>query len=69
MSASETRNCRQKVRHSSLERALRCLAKMQRTGRARQGDLQPYECRFCHGWHLGHPQPRHLKIQPIRGKA
>lgn len=27
-----------------------------RHGRGQDGSLRPYRCRFCDGWHLGHPR-------------
>ena len=30
-----------------------------RTGRHNDGQVKPYHCRHCDGWHLGHRRPRH----------
>lgn len=51
---SEERSCGRKRRHESLRSALTALAGMVRRREVERGELQPYNCRFCHGWHLGH---------------
>jgi hypothetical protein len=30
-----------------------------RGGRHADGQVKPYHCRHCDGWHLGHPRRRH----------
>lgn len=63
---SEMRSCRMKRRYGSMEKALRRISVKVRLGEVTQGYLHAYECRFCHGWHIGHAQPRHLQVRPIR---
>jgi hypothetical protein len=65
---SEDRSCTNKVRHPSLKYASRALRIMIRKGSAERGELAPYLCRFCHGWHLGHP-PVELKVRRLRRTA
>ena len=46
----EERACLSKVRYAS-RREARTLS---RHGRRQDGTLEPYRCRFCGEWHLGH---------------
>lgn len=55
LATSEERSCLMKVRHATLKMATRALRIMIRKREAVRGELQPYCCRFCKGWHLGHP--------------
>lgn len=66
---SADRSCTGKVQHESLKRALRAVASLVRKKEAVRGELQPYECRFCHKWHIGHPRRELLKIEPARRSA
>lgn len=45
------RSCQGKIRHSSLRAAL---AAARPFGALLHDDVEPYHCRFCHGWHIGH---------------
>lgn len=65
LGTSEDKSCAPKVRHPSLKMANRALRIMIRKGSAERGELQPYPCRFCHGWHLGHP-PAELKVRRLK---
>ena len=51
----EVRSCRSKVRLDSRKGA-RSAARdiVRREG----GTVLPYHCRFCDGWHVGHPMAR-----------
>ena len=66
---SEQRSCKSKQRHDTLKLALRANAIMVRKGEVVRGELQPYLCRFCKGWHLGHPRQQHLKIRKLEKSA
>lgn len=51
----ELRSCRDKVRLDSRAEARLAAHGIER----REGDrLQPYHCRFCGHWHVGHPTRR-----------
>lgn len=47
--ALRRKQCKGKVRHETREFALIAL----RHTRS-YGNLSPYKCRFCGGWHIGH---------------
>ena len=48
----EQRSCRCKVRLASRAEARDAAqAVVRRSG----GTVMPYHCRFCDGWHIGHP--------------
>jgi hypothetical protein len=48
----EQRSCRCKIRFGSRGEARGAARAMVRHG---GGTLLPYHCRFCDGWHVGHP--------------
>ncbi len=51
----EQRSCRCKARFDTHSEArLAAKAVMRREG----GTLRAYHCRFCNGWHVGHPMAR-----------
>jgi hypothetical protein len=51
----EQRSCRSKVRLDSRAEARDAAqAVVRRSG----GTVLPYHCRFCDGWHVGHPMAR-----------
>jgi hypothetical protein len=51
----EQRSCRCKVRWGSRGEARDAAqAVVRRSG----GTVMPYHCRFCDGWHVGHPMAR-----------
>jgi hypothetical protein len=53
----EYRSCRSKVRHDGRREAMDVAKKqMNRWG---GGRVDAYHCRFCGGWHVGHPSRRH----------
>ena len=56
---SEQRSCLGKVRHNSQHRACTALTGTLAKFHLERGVLQVYQCRFCHGWHIGH-----VKITP-----
>lgn len=60
---SEDRSCGAKQSHGSLKAALDVLANMVRRKEIVRGEMQAYLCRFCHGWHLGHPSAQQKKEQ------
>jgi hypothetical protein len=51
----EQRSCRCKVRLGSRGEARGAARAMVRRG---GGTVLPYHCRFCDGWHVGHPMGR-----------
>jgi hypothetical protein len=60
---SEQSSCLRKVRHKTQRIACHALATtLCATGQER-GALQVYYCRFCHGWHIGHPK---INPEPMR---
>jgi hypothetical protein len=60
---SEQRSCLSKTRHSSQRKACCALSYLRRKYKIAPGDLQIYFCRFCKGWHVGHPK---INRQPMR---
>lgn len=53
--ASRLRSCVWKIRYHTALEAVRAAAR----ACERSGDyIAPYSCRFCHGWHIGHPPKR-----------
>jgi hypothetical protein len=48
----EQRSCRGKVRMTSRGEARGAARDLIRRG---GGTVLPYHCRFCDGWHVGHP--------------
>ena len=65
---SEEWSCRIKVRHANLGAARAAMHKTLRTHGLARGQLTIYECRFCHGWHVGHSNPHHLKVKRMERK-
>lgn len=43
--------CEGKKRHASREAAMVAVSRLAKKG----AYTTPYLCRFCHGWHVGHP--------------
>lgn len=58
--------CTGKVRHATEAAARAAIAGVHRAGRD-AGLLTPYRCRFCNGFHFGHP-PRRVR-QAMRARA
>jgi hypothetical protein len=56
VSSFEHRSCRSKVRHDGRREAM-AVAKTQ-MNRLGGGRVDAYRCRFCDGWHVGHPPAR-----------
>ncbi|HCT62084.1 MULTISPECIES: hypothetical protein [Acidobacterium] len=65
---SERRSCLEKVRHEKWWNARAALRSTMRAHNLKPGELVIYQCRFCHGWHVGHPRPEHLRIRRIKRK-
>lgn len=47
--------CGDKIRHSTLDQAQRVIKAMRARGAAY---LEPYKCRWCGSFHIGHHAPR-----------
>lgn len=45
------RSCEGKRRHANRGAAI---AQIRSIGARLYGDVEPYLCQFCHGWHVGH---------------
>ncbi len=50
----QRRSCIDKIRHRSEAKAWAIIHKMRKHGQDTKG-LRPYRCRYCTGYHLGHP--------------
>lgn len=48
------RSCGTKIRHRSYDEALLRLNGIKKRGKIT--GLEIYPCKFCNGWHLGHPK-------------
>jgi hypothetical protein len=55
------RSCGTKIRHSSYDDALRRLNGINKRGKII--GLEIYRCKFCNGWHLGHPKKPFISIK------
>lgn len=54
MIRTKGRSCRGKVRHDTRDAAHDALRHMVRRTGAHPGRVGAYQCRHCHGWHVGH---------------
>ena len=58
---SEQRSCHVKIRYRTVGAACHAVTVTLANNHEERGRLQPYLCRFCNGWHIGHcrdyPQP------------
>lgn len=58
---SEERSCLSKKRYTRVSQALAALGRTCAALHLDRSKMQAYNCRFCHGWHIGHlkrtPEP------------